>query len=209
MIMKSRLRWVGHVVRLDEERLPKRVFYGELFGKRPPCKPRKRYKDCLKESLKKSEIALETWEQDAKDRVMWRELVNTSVINFERRRLKHAAAKRALRKGLHGDVRELHACNMCNRVCASKAGLVSHLRSHSHHGQTYTYQIKNPFSCISCNRTCKSASGLARHAKVCNPTVKQSNNQLSCVVCGLLCRSLAGLKSHLRKHQRQSSLQDS
>ena len=30
LIMKAQLRWVGHVVRMDNSRLPKMVFFSEL-----------------------------------------------------------------------------------------------------------------------------------------------------------------------------------
>ena len=46
-------RWSGHVIRMADERLPKRVFYGELqVGKRFQGGQKKRYKDTLKVPLK-------------------------------------------------------------------------------------------------------------------------------------------------------------
>ena len=30
MVMKNQIRWAGHLVRMDESRVPKRLFYGEL-----------------------------------------------------------------------------------------------------------------------------------------------------------------------------------
>ena len=36
MVMRNRLRWAGHIVRMEDVKLPKRLFYGELkTGKRP------------------------------------------------------------------------------------------------------------------------------------------------------------------------------
>ena len=61
--MKNQLRWAGHVVRMVDERIPKQLFYGELMtGKRQPHKPKKRFKDCIKNNLKAFKIPVENWE---------------------------------------------------------------------------------------------------------------------------------------------------
>ena len=53
----TQLRWTGHVIRMPDERLPKKVFYGELQeGKRSQGGQKKRYKDTLKASLKDFDI---------------------------------------------------------------------------------------------------------------------------------------------------------
>ena len=47
------LRWTGHVTRMPDERLPKKVLYGELQeGKRSQGGQNKRYKDTLKPRLR-------------------------------------------------------------------------------------------------------------------------------------------------------------
>ena len=52
MLMKTQLRWAGHVSRMEDHRLPKIVLYGELStGHRDRGAPKKRYKDSLKKSL--------------------------------------------------------------------------------------------------------------------------------------------------------------
>ena len=49
----TQLRQTGHVIRMPDERLPKKVFYGELQeGKRCQGDQKKRYKDTLNASLK-------------------------------------------------------------------------------------------------------------------------------------------------------------
>ena len=69
LIMKNQLRWAGHVVRMEDERIPKQLFYGELMtGKRPQHKPKKRFKDCIKNNLKAFKIPVENWETLAKSR---------------------------------------------------------------------------------------------------------------------------------------------
>ena len=65
----AQLRWTGHVTRMPDERLPKKVFYGELLeGKRSQCGQMKHYKHTLKASLNDFNIPPESWEQIALDR---------------------------------------------------------------------------------------------------------------------------------------------
>ena len=53
LLKLARLRWTGHVTRMPDERLLKKVFYRELqVGKRSQGGQKKRHKDILKASLK-------------------------------------------------------------------------------------------------------------------------------------------------------------
>ena len=54
----AQLRWTGHLIRMPNGRLPKKVFYGELQeGKCSQGGQKKRYKDTLKASLKDFDIS--------------------------------------------------------------------------------------------------------------------------------------------------------
>uniref|UniRef100_K7E252 RNA-directed DNA polymerase n=1 Tax=Monodelphis domestica TaxID=13616 RepID=K7E252_MONDO len=49
MVLRTQLRWSGHVIRMDPQRIPRQVFYGELSaGLRKQGRPKKRFKDQLK-----------------------------------------------------------------------------------------------------------------------------------------------------------------
>ena len=53
LLKLAQLRWTGHVTRMPDERLPKKILYGEVqVGKRSHGGQKKRYKDTLKTSLK-------------------------------------------------------------------------------------------------------------------------------------------------------------
>jgi len=46
LLRQRRLRWLGHVHRMKDGRIPKDLLYGELAeGKRPTGRPLLRYKD--------------------------------------------------------------------------------------------------------------------------------------------------------------------
>ena len=95
----AQLRGTGHVTRMPDERLPKKVLYGELQeGKRSQGDQKKRYKDSLKASLKDFNIPTMSWEQSAQDRTKWRCLINKCASQFEAKRIREAERKRKERK---------------------------------------------------------------------------------------------------------------
>ena len=82
----TQLMWTVHVIRMSDERLPKKVFYGELQeGKRSQGGQKKRYKDTLKASLKDFDLPMVSWEQTAQVRSKWRGLINKGPALFEKR----------------------------------------------------------------------------------------------------------------------------
>ena len=84
LLKLAQLRWTGHVTRMPDERLPKKVLYGELQeGKRSQGGQKKRYKDTLKASLKDFNIPIESWEQVAQDRTMWRYLKKRESVKLK------------------------------------------------------------------------------------------------------------------------------
>ena len=84
ILMKTQLRWAGHVARMPDHRIPKKLFFGELRdGKRSLGAPKKRFKDSLKASLKAFGINHVTWEQTASERSKWRAAVHSGARRHE------------------------------------------------------------------------------------------------------------------------------
>jgi hypothetical protein len=76
-----RMRWEGHVARMEEGRGVYRILVGRPECRRPPGRPRRRYEDNIKMDLRKIGIDVANWIQLAQDRVQWRACVNT-VMNL-------------------------------------------------------------------------------------------------------------------------------
>nr|VZI31082.1 unnamed protein product [Spirometra erinaceieuropaei] len=99
ILRQIQLRWSGHLVCMDDERLPKRLFYGDVAtGSRRQGGQIRRYKDTLKSSLKRLQINPTNWVELALDRPTWRRTVKAGAAIYEANRIAAAKAKREARK---------------------------------------------------------------------------------------------------------------
>jgi len=81
-VIKSRkMRWAGHVARMDEVRGVCRVLVGKPEGKRPLGRPRRRWVDNIRTDLQKVGCGYMDWIGLAQDRDRWRTLVS-AVMNL-------------------------------------------------------------------------------------------------------------------------------
>nr|VZI20805.1 unnamed protein product [Spirometra erinaceieuropaei] len=134
MLRQMQLRCSGHLVRMDDERLPKRLFYGDVArGFRRQGGQIRRYRDTLKSSLKRLQINPTYWEELAHDRPTWRRTVRTGAAIYEANRIAAAKAKREARKSQlrpvrNADAQPLPTCPRCQRTSRTRIGAVGHLR---------------------------------------------------------------------------------
>ena len=54
-IVKSRLKWAGHMVRMNDDKLPKTAETKKQEGSRKRERPQLRWEDCVKRDLRKVE----------------------------------------------------------------------------------------------------------------------------------------------------------
>jgi hypothetical protein len=80
-IKSRRMRWVGHVARMGEERNVYRVLMGKPEGKRPLGRPRCIWEDGIRMDLRGIGWGNVDWIQLAQDRDWWQALVNM-VMNL-------------------------------------------------------------------------------------------------------------------------------
>ena len=166
----------GQVVRMEDSRLPKQIFYGELsIEKRPQHKAWKRCKDIIKDNIKTFQINVDNWEGLTENRTSWRKSIRQGFYDFEKKRVDYAIIKRALRKQeeyeLTADVVQDLKCHICMRILLSSVGYVIHLKSHEQRQNEDVYKYLLPprptnhtFSIYSL--ICKSAGSLNRKTKL-------------------------------------------
>ena len=70
------LRWFGHVERMHEYRMARRVLMAEVSGGRVRGRPRLRWMDGVKVAMGNRGMTVEAARQCAKDRKEWRALVH-------------------------------------------------------------------------------------------------------------------------------------
>ena len=72
-IRANRLRWLGHLARMDDTRLPKQILFAEGTNTRPRHGPKRRWRDVAASDLRATGIPEAQWYHLAQDRRDWRE----------------------------------------------------------------------------------------------------------------------------------------
>jgi hypothetical protein len=81
MVKSRKMRWKGHVARMEEKRNAYKLLVGKLEGKRPLGRPRRRWVDGWWMDLGEVGWGGVDWIGLAQDRNRWRALVN-SILNL-------------------------------------------------------------------------------------------------------------------------------
>ncbi|KAI5635541.1 hypothetical protein NE865_11715 [Phthorimaea operculella] len=79
-IKSARIRWLGHLERMGEDRAVKRAYLRKPNGKRPVGRPRYRWADEAEKDL--LQLQHPDWRTTAQDRDSWRLLVSEAKILF-------------------------------------------------------------------------------------------------------------------------------
>ena len=79
VIQSRRLRWAGHVARMEEGRSAFKILTGKPTGKIHSGRPRRRWEDNIRMDLEEIGINAGNWVDSAQDRNYWRALVNAAL----------------------------------------------------------------------------------------------------------------------------------
>ena len=133
MLSQRRLRWLGHVYRMEDGRLPKDILYGELAtGTCSTGRPTLRFKDTCKRDLQACSIDPGNLEAVTSDRTSWRSTVKAGIQLAEDSReaqRKEKSTRRHQRLQSAPEIPQINfTCSKCQRRCLSRIGLFSHSR---------------------------------------------------------------------------------
>ena len=131
LLRQRRLRWLGHVRRMEDGRISKDILNGELdLGRRTTGRPHLRYKDVCVRDMKAVDIDTMSWEGLAADRTKWRIALKQHIKTGEYKLMAAAADKRARRKEGSSSIQPetTHRCDVCNKDCHFSICLFSYKR---------------------------------------------------------------------------------
>nr|VZI29300.1 unnamed protein product [Spirometra erinaceieuropaei] len=134
MLRQMQLRWSNHLVRMDDERLPKIPFYGDVAtGSRHQRGQIRRYKDILKFPLKRLQTKTTNWKDIVRNRPTRRRTAKTGAAIYKANHLAAAKVKREARKSQlcplrNADSEPLPTCPRCQRRFRSRMRFGGHLR---------------------------------------------------------------------------------
>ena len=97
MLVRTRLRWLGHNCRMNNDRPVKQLLYCELaYGSRPTGRPKLRFKDTCKSALKCGHV-LDQRLSTVNNRAEWKRLTRVVCDVYNSKRLQDYQRRRARR----------------------------------------------------------------------------------------------------------------
>ena len=78
-IKGQRISWLGHLERMEEDRVPKKIFTQELEGIRRRGRPRKGWREEVEKDLQV--LGVRRWRELVIDREKWRGIVRQAKAN--------------------------------------------------------------------------------------------------------------------------------
>jgi hypothetical protein len=80
-IKAQRIKWLGHIQRMDQARPARKLLEWKPMGTRPVGRPRQRWQEDVTDDLKK--LKVKNWKEIAKDRRTWRDLAEKAKKNWQ------------------------------------------------------------------------------------------------------------------------------
>ena len=170
--MRRRLRWLGHVERMNDTHIPKYVLvYHPASGKRLPGGKKRRWNDVMMSDMKSYDL-LPNWRNMAQDRAAWRgwKELSTAELNSA---LKESEAgvkseRKQRREGATQPTQSSLRCTEpgCLFIGQTKAGLINHSR------QKHSSEAQSQLQCPYCGHSFQ-RQGIVIHIRFCKSNPDQ------------------------------------
>ena len=80
-IKSRRIAWLGHVMRMDEKRIPKMALEWKTTGGRIRGRPRKRWTEDIEEDIQS--MGIRGWRKLSKERTEWKRITEKAKTHSE------------------------------------------------------------------------------------------------------------------------------
>ena len=166
-----RMKWLGHVARMDDKRMPKQALFGHLSKARPFHGVRMRWKDRVKKDMASLPTINPTseWYRFAQDRKKWYDLCHERMEMKIACRLGQEQAKRQAKRQHQSQPSELNfQCVNCQRRFRRSGDLKRHKCSRGHQAVSgsstaITSISESGFVCQQCSRSFRRSGDLKTH----------------------------------------------
>nr|VZI04603.1 unnamed protein product [Spirometra erinaceieuropaei] len=186
ILRRLQLRWSGHLVRMDDEGLLKRLFHGDVatVSRRKGGQVR-RYMDTLKSYLRRLQINPANWEDLGRDQPTWWRAMKTGAGIYEANRIFVAKAKHEARKSQPPPPRNANSqphptCPRCQQTFRTRISIIGNLRTPCPHlppppiiNNDRTPEPPLPSSCVA---STSAAAALAFTANALEPNTPTNTN---------------------------------
>ena len=217
MMRQQRLRWLGHVGRMDEKRIPYQLMFGKLQGVSSRGGRKLRWKDRVRRDLREVGIDEGQWLEVAQDREVWEQVCQRtgSVVAAAVERRSCPVCGRSDLKGARGLAAHARSCNPALAGDIRNVGAGMEVVLEGREG-------KRPmFKCTGCGEVMmKTLVGTRRHAAACGnqrpPAIKMSAQarealgaEFQCGTCRLKFKRRQDLTQHVKKSRKGCGTQSS